>query len=130
MHDSIILAVVIRDSSWEKGLNFVSFEEDFQQVGFWGYDKGKKLNPHIHLTKQRSVTRTQEVLFVKQGSVRADIYTEKEELLTHVELHKGDVIILLKGGHGYEILEDDTKVLEIKNGPYLGPAEDRRVISS
>ena len=25
---------------------------------------------------------------------------------------------MLSGGHGYEVLEDDTKVLEIKNGPY------------
>ena len=34
--------------------------------------------------------------------------------------------MLLRGGHGYEILEDGTQVLEVKNGPYLGPDVDRR----
>ena len=35
-------------------------------------------------------------------------------------------MICLEGGHGYEILEDNTRVLEIKNGPYPGPEKDRR----
>jgi len=38
----------------------------------------------------------------------------------------GDVAILLRGGHGYEILEDGTEVLEVKNGPYVGADRDRR----
>lgn len=86
------------------------------------------LNPHIHLIKPRAIMRTQEVLFVKDGAIRASIYTEKEQFLKALELHKGDAIILLAGGHGYEILEDNTKVLEVKNGPYLGAAEDRKRI--
>lgn len=128
MHEDLVLAVVIRDSSWEEGLRFVSSEGDFQQVGMWGYNKGQKLNPHIHRVKPRTVLRTQEVLFVKEGALKATIYTEKEQFLKSVELHKGDIMILLNGGHGYEILENNTKVLEVKNGPYLGATEDRKVI--
>jgi hypothetical protein len=126
--DEMILAIVIRSSSWEKGLNFVSSEGDFQQVGMWGYDKGQKLSPHIHLAKPRTVVHTQEVLFVKEGALKASVYTEREQFLKSVELHKGDAIILLNGGHGYEIMEDNTQVLEVKNGPYLGAAEDRKRI--
>jgi len=37
-----------------------------------------------------------------------------------------ETLILLKGGHGYEILEDGTRVLEVKNGPYPGAEVDRR----
>jgi hypothetical protein len=37
---------------------------------------------------------------------------------------------LLRGGHGYEILEDGTQVLEVKNGPYLGPDVDRRRLAA
>jgi hypothetical protein len=40
-------------------------------------------------------------------------------------LERGDTIILLNGGHGYEILSDNTKVLEVKNGPYVGADKDR-----
>ncbi len=122
------LAIVIRGKEWEEGLNFVSSEGDYQQVGIWGYDKGKNLSPHIHLSVPREVTRTQEVVYVKEGRVRADIYTEQEEFFTSVELNEGDTIILLNGGHGYEILEDNTKVLEVKNGPYVGADQDRKRI--
>ncbi len=128
LHNDVILAIVIRDSSWEEGLNFVSSECDFQQVGTWGYNKGQKLNPHIHLIKPRTISRTQEVLFIKEGALRANIYDENEQFLEAVELHQGDTMVLLAGGHGYEILEDNTKVLEVKNGPYLGAFEDRKRI--
>jgi len=123
-----VLVIIIRDAEWEKGLHFFSAEEDFQQVGIWGYDKGQILAAHIHLDAPRRIDRTQEVIFVKSGRLRADIYSEERVYLTSVELHKGDTAILLRGGHGYEILEDDTKVLEIKNGPYLGAEKDRERI--
>lgn len=128
MNDGLILAIIIRNTDWEEELNFVSSEGDYQQVGIWGYNKGEKLASHIHLFKPRKVLRTQEVVFVKDGRIRADIYTENEDFLKSVELGKGDTIILLNGGHGYEILEDGTKVLEVKNGPYVGADEDRKRI--
>jgi len=128
MNGDLILAIIIRNTDWEEELNFVSSEEDYQQVGIWGYNKGEKLASHIHLFKPREVLRTQEVVFVKDGRIRADIYTENEDFLKSVELGKGDTIILLNGGHGYEILEDGTKVLEVKNGPYVGEDDDRKRI--
>ena len=124
----LVLAIVIRGDDWEEGLNFVSSDEDYQQVGVWGYDKGRKLGPHIHLIEPRQALRTQEVVHVRQGRIRADIYTEQRKFFTSVELGSGDTIILLNGGHGYEILEDNTKVLEVKNGPYPGPEKDRERI--
>ena len=48
--------------------------------------------------------------------------------MADLEVNVGDVIILLRGGHGYDILDDDTEVLEIKNGPYVGSDLDRRRI--
>lgn len=128
MDENLILAIVIRGEDWGQGLNFASLEEDYQQVGFWGYNKGKKLLPHIHLIAPREISSTQEVVFVKDGRIKANIYTEKEKFLNSVELGKGDTIILLNGGHGYEILEDNTQVLEVKNGPYVGAEKDRKRI--
>lgn len=124
------LAIVIRNTDWEEGLDFASSDGDYQQVGTWVYKKGKKLNPHIHLIESREVLRTQEVIFIRDGRIKANIYTENEKFLKSIELGKGDVIILLAGGHGYEILEDNTRVLEVKNGPYLGPDKDRKRIDS
>ena len=121
------LAIYI-PSSQGKGLNFFSKDEDSIQVGMWGYDKGMMLQPHIHNEVRREVLKTQEVIFVRGGSIAASIFDEEGHFVDRVKLGSGDTLILLKGGHGYEILEDDTHVLEIKNGPYLGAEVDRRRI--
>ena len=123
-----ILAIVIRGTDWEEGLNFVSSNEDYQQVGTWGYNKGQKLAPHIHLVAPREIQHTQEVIFVKEGRLRADVYNFGKVLLRTIELSKGDAMILLHGGHGYQILENNTRVLEVKNGPYIGAEKDRERI--
>lgn len=123
-----VLAILIRKTDWEKGLNFASSDEDCLQVGMWWYDKRQRLAPHVHRMEPRTVLRTQEVICVKEGRLRADIYTEKRELLRSVELAEKDILILLGGGHGFEILNDGTKVLEVKNGPYVGAERDRERI--
>ena len=122
------LAMVVRNADWQPGLNFISADTDYIQAGIWGYAKGHKLAAHRHLAVPRQIDRTQEVLFVKQGRLRADIYDEADALVKSVELEAGDVIVLLAGGHGYEMLADGTMVLEVKNGPYVGADKDRKRI--
>jgi hypothetical protein len=68
------------------------------------------------------------MLFVLQGKVRATVFSEDREPVEVVELGQGDAMVLLRGGHGYEILMDGTKVIEVKNGPYPGPEKDRERI--
>ena len=125
----ITLVLVVRgQENWDKGLKFVSSDEDYLQVGFWNYDKGQKLKEHIHLICSREVLKTQEIILVKQGNLKVDIYTNEEKFLKSIELKTEDIAIFLSGGHGYEILEDNTKVVEIKNGPYVGADKDRKRI--
>ena len=69
---------------------------------------------------------TQEVLYIRQGRVRVKIYNSQSELVDQWDAVSGDIVILLRGGHGYEILENGTQVLEVKNGPYVGAEKDRR----
>lgn len=113
-------------AAWKDGLNFFSNDNDFIQVGIWGYGAGKELKAHIHNEVKREVLWTQEVLFVRSGKLRANIFDTQETKVAELEVNAGDVIILLRGGHGYDILEEGTQVLEIKNGPYVGPDRDRR----
>lgn len=129
-YNSMLLAIVVRGADWEEGLNFVSSNEDYQQVGIWGYNQGQQLPPHVHLAAPREVLHTQEVVFVREGRVRADIYSPEKEFVRAIELGKDDTIILLHGGHGYQILEDNTRVLEVKNGPYIGAEKDRERIQA
>lgn len=124
---NIVLARHIpADAAWRDGLNFFSQDDDFIQVGVWGYDAGKELRAHIHNEVERKVLWTQEVLFVRSGRIRSNIFDTAERKVAELEVRTGDVIILLRGGHGYDILEDGTRVLEIKNGPYVGADLDRR----
>lgn len=131
--DGIIFAIVVRSNDWVDGVQFVTSADDYQQLGFWGYDKGQKSPPHIHLDRPREVPYTQEVLYIKQGSVRFDFYTNDNTAFESVVLKIGDTIALLNKGesgipHGAEVLEDNTKYLEVKIGPFPGAVEDRKRI--
>ncbi len=110
------------------GLNFYSHKTEFIQFGVWGYDSGKSLPAHIHNRVNRTNDRTQEAIFVQQGKIKATIFDLSGTKIRELIVSQGDVIILLTGAHGYEILEDQTQVLEFKNGPYVGPELDRKRI--
>jgi len=123
----IILARHIpSEDAWNDGLNFFSPDDDFIQAGTWGYGAGKELKAHAHNPVTREVLWTQEVLYIRRGRVRADVYDLQDKKVGEFEGSAGDILILLRGGHGYAILEDGTQVLEIKNGPYVGADVDRR----
>lgn len=123
-----ILALILRSGDFPPGLIFHTKEKDFLQVGTWNYEKGKKTVPHAHKTAKRTVNRTQEFIYVKKGKMRADIYNDKGKFLKKIALEAGDIVIIFGGGHSYEVLEDNTQVLEIKNGPYPGLEKDKKVI--
>ena len=114
--------------AWNEGLNFFSHDTEFLQVGTWVYENGKELKAHIHNKVNRDIGWTQELLFINEGSVLAKIFDSKGTEIQELKMVKGDLLILIDGGHGYKILEDNTKVLEVKNGPYLGPEVDRKRI--
>ena len=120
-----IISIIYREKDWEKGLNFITPDELFVQVGSWWYDAGKKLDSHIHKEFDRVATRTQETIYVKQGSVKVLLFTENEEFIQEYVLYQGDLAVFGYGGHGYEILEDDTQIIESKNGPFISVDKDK-----
>ena len=125
--DGLVLARHIPAAdAWGDGLKFFSPDGDYQQVGTWGYSAGKALLAHSHNEVARTVLWTQEVLYVRAGRVRAEIFDTSDRKVATLEAGAGDLLVLLRGGHGYQILEDGTQVLEIKNGPYVGADADRR----
>ncbi len=125
--DGLVLARHIPAAdAWGDGLKFFSPDGDYQQVGTWGYGAGKALLAHSHNEVARTVLWTQEVLYVRAGRVRAEIFDTRDRKVATLEAGAGDLLVLLRGGHGYQILEDGTQVLEIKNGPYVGADADRR----
>ena len=124
-NDIVLARYIPADTAWEGGLSFYSEDEDYIQVGTWGYDSPKELLAHTHNEVHRDVAWTQEVIFIKNGSIRAEIYDLSNNKVKDIVCKTGDMIILLRGAHGYHILEDGTQVLEVKNGPYVGAELDR-----
>lgn len=124
--DNEVLARLVKAEDWNEGLGFYSKDEEVIQVGTWQYNSGKELMKHIHNEVERKIVRTNEVLYVVSGKVKAFIYDLEETMVEELIVDAGDTLILLDCGHGYEIMEDSTKVIEIKNGPYLGAETDRR----
>jgi hypothetical protein len=123
--DGLVLARHICPGEFRKGLAFYSEDQEFLQVGTWRYDMGHELRAHIHNVVPREVNRTHEVVIVVQGTLGARIYDEECELVETVTVRQGEMLILMNGGHDYAILENDTRILEIKNGPFLGRDVDK-----
>jgi hypothetical protein len=86
---------------------------------------GKIIAPHLHNPVLREVHRTQEVLIIKRGRLRVDFYDETRCHLQSRTLVAGDTIMLVGGGHGFEVLEE-VEMIEVKQGPYAGD-EDKMV---
>ncbi|MDB2585999.1 hypothetical protein N9X85_05055 [Luminiphilus sp.] len=120
-----ISCIVYRDSDWVEGLNFITPDEMYIQAGSWWYSKGKVLDKHVHNDFDRVATRTQETVYVRRGSMRVSLYSEELTLFKEFVLNEGELAIFGWGGHGYEILEDDTQIIETKNGPFTGVENDK-----
>ena len=124
--DNVILCRHIVKKDIKEGLCFFSNDREYIQVGSWKYNSGKKLDKHIHNRIQRTIDRTNEVLYIVKGEIKANIYDLKGTYINSIVIREGEILILMECGHGYEILEDNTQVIEVKNGPYLGPDIDRK----
>lgn len=120
------IALKIGPHDIKGGLSFFSEDGDFIQVGGWKYNSGKRLHAHNHNCVERKIDRTQEFIFVIKGSLKAFIYDDYDKPLEELYLMANEGLICFSGGHGYEILDDDTVVIEVKNGPYHGAETDRR----
>lgn len=118
-HETELFAMIIRSSFDEPGITFFTKDDFSQQLAYMHHPKGKKIEPHIHNAVPRQVSFTQEVLFIKKGKLRVDFYSDQKEYLQSRILESGDFILLIKGGHGFEVLED-LIMIEVKQGPYVG----------
>ena len=119
------LALVIRAGFGQPGINFVTDDESVHQLGVLKWPQGHLIDAHVHNPMARTIDSTQEVLFIRSGRVRVDLYGDDRGYRSSLELGAGDVIFLASGGHGFEILED-ADIVEVKQGPYRGEGEKTR----
>ena len=120
-----LLAILVRGELQAERTTFLTPDHLPQQLGLVVYPAGGEVPRHRHLPIERNVVGTSEVILVRRGRCLLDLYGDDLQLACTRELTAGDVILLVSGGHGFRMLED-TILLEVKQGPYLGLDEKER----
>lgn len=124
-HGTSRFAILIHPTYAPPESSFMTDPEDTLQVGHIVYPAGGEVQRHRHVPIPRHVENTQEVILVRRGCCCVDFYGEGSQPVCTRELHEGDVLVLLEGGHGFR-MQSDTILLEIKQGPYVGQTEKVR----
>jgi hypothetical protein len=124
---SDLLAMIIRCEFCAEGIHFFTDDAFSQQLAFMRHPTGKLIEPHLHNPVAREVQFTQEVLLIRKGQLRVDFYDADQRYLESCILHSGDVILLIQGGHGFEVLEE-VEMIEVKQGPYVGERDKTRFV--
>jgi hypothetical protein len=104
-------------------------EDEFLQLAILKMNKGKTFQPHKHISIEKITDIAQESWFVFKGKVKCIFYDIDDSIIDEPILKEGDISMTFRGGHNYEILEDNTIVLEYKTGPYLGQEFDKTFIN-
>jgi mannose-6-phosphate isomerase-like protein (cupin superfamily) len=126
--DGKLCAIVLRAVYDESGIQFFTSNELSQQLASMSYGPGKIIPAHTHQLVRREVLYTQEALFIRKGKLRVDFYSAEQKYRRSRILQTGDVVLLIAGGHGFEVLEE-LNMIEVKQGPYVGD-KDKLVFDS
>lgn len=123
-----LLAIIVRAQVvTDKKYNFLTDSSASLQLGVSNYPGGELIPAHAHLRTEVTVPSGSEYILVKSGRLRVKLYdADTREPLSVQELGAGDSILLLAGGHGFDVLEP-CQILEVKQGPYLSKEKDKVV---
>jgi hypothetical protein len=127
IHDTCggLLALIVRGSFNKPGVTFFTESGLSQQFAYMRHPAGKKIDGHYHTPVSRNVFYTQEILILKRGKLRVDFFDDQQAYLSSRTLEAGDVLLLIRGGHGFEVIEE-LEMIEVKQGPYAGDQDKVR----
>lgn len=125
-----LMHIVCTNTDTDERVN-VCPDDALLQLAFLPLKEGQTFKAHKHIEKPVEINGTSESWIVLRGKVRAILYDLDDSILEEVELNQGDCSITIcpvGAGHNYVCLEDDTLVVEYKNGPYMGIEKDKEFI--
>jgi hypothetical protein len=127
-HGEQLLAIIVRGNvTPEKKYNFLTDSESPLQLGVSTYPGAELIPAHAHLRTEVTVPTGQEFILVQRGKLRIKLYDAgTREQLSVRDLEAGDMVLLVSGGHGFEVLEP-CQIVEVKQGPYLSKERDKVV---
>ncbi len=118
-------ALLFSAEDFQPGAKFVSEPEWRLQVGLLALPAGHAIAAHTHLPQEAGpMEPTQEFLLVMSGKIEADFFDETGECFHTETVRQGEVMFHIRGGHAFRFLEE-TRLIEVKSGPYRGREKDK-----
>lgn len=124
--DNELVAIFLRHKWDENVTTFITNDEMQMQMGMIVSPAGSNIAPHRHNPVERTIYGTSEFLYLKVGNCVADFYDRENAVIESVDLTEGDMLLILGGAHGFRS-DDEFKFIEIKQGPYLGVQDKKRI---
>ena len=125
-HNGVLLAILGNAKDIPVGRFFWPDESSPIQWGTQYLGKGDATAPHVHKIRNRQFkSKTIEVFVVLSGKLRANIYTPDKTRIESIILRPGCFLVTYDGGHGFEAVNDETKFIEVKLGPFVGVEDDK-----
>jgi cupin fold WbuC family metalloprotein len=109
-----------------KGIKFFTPNTDNLQVGLMSHPTNHIIQPHYHKNKKKIIKHMSELLIIYSGKLQVFFYNKKMKRTKSIILNKKDMILLIKGSHGFKTL-NKTEMLEIKQGPFSGDKDKIRL---
>ncbi len=125
--DGKFIALIMYGGPVSEGINFITPDDNPLQVGVLNHKSGTVIRPHRHKTSKIEIRSIQEMLYIEKGRVQVDLYNDEGTKSVTKTLSAGDMILLMAGGHGLNIIED-ANIIEVKQGPYRGIKEDKEFL--
>ena len=118
-----LLAFIVNANKNEQAKNFYTENNLDMQVASFNLKKGENIDRHYHYKQNRNIQTTSEVIYVQEGNLEIEIYDNEKNFVDKLSAFEGMIIIIFDGGHAINIIED-SKFIEIKQGPY-DPENDK-----
>jgi hypothetical protein len=125
---ALLLLVINRREDISINRTDLSPGDQYLQCATKQLSKGTTFAPHKHNELIRTTDVTQEAWVFLKGRVAARFWDVDDTLIYETELGEGDAAVVFRGGHSFEVLEEDTILYEFKTGPYFGVEKDKTYI--
>jgi len=130
VNPELLLHLIVRLNDFKEGRQDVVDPSNFIQCSLLNLNEGHTFKPHKHNWRKegRSEFIPQESWHIVKGKVKCIFYDIDDQIIEEPILNEGDTSFSLFGGHNYLIMENDSKILEYKVGPYEGQKIDKTFI--
>lgn len=125
---SIQIATIMRREEIYASRHDLSPASECLQVAAKKVGTEARFPSHKHNKCERHTTKTQEAWVVLQGKIKAYFFDIDNSKHSELELCAGDCAVVFEGGHGFDVIDDNTLIYEFKNGPYFGRDIDKSFI--